>query len=69
MGSAKNLALGKSGPNIAYITSRCYRAPELLFDSIEYGVEVDIWSLGCILGEMFISRPLFRSARCRQICS
>jgi type III secretory pathway component EscV len=29
-----------------------YRAPELLIKKREYGPEVDVWSIGCIIGEM-----------------
>lgn len=43
-GSAKKLAA--SDPNIAYICSRHYRAPELIFGSTEYTTSIDIWSMG-----------------------
>jgi glycogen synthase kinase 3 beta len=33
-GSAKRLIVGE--PNIAYICSRCYRAPELIFGATDY---------------------------------
>jgi len=36
-----------------------YRPPEMLSDEREYGLKVDVWSLGCILAEMFMHRPLF----------
>ena len=35
-----------------------YRAPELLFGRVEYGPEVDIWSCGCVMAELLLSRPL-----------
>lgn len=38
-----------------------YRAPELLLGATEYGPEVDMWSLGCILVELFTRKPLFQS--------
>lgn len=42
-----------------YVVSSYYRAPELLFAAREYCEAVDIWSLGCILAEIYLIRPLF----------
>ena len=56
-GSAKMLSPGES--NIAYICSRYYRAPELIFGATEYTPTIDIWSVGCVLAELMIGRPLF----------
>jgi cyclin-dependent kinase-like len=36
-----------------YVSTRWYRAPELLLGYTRYGSEVDIWALGCILGVRF----------------
>jgi cyclin-dependent kinase len=36
-----------------------YRAPDVLLGSQRYGTAVDIWSVGCIFGEMVLGRPLF----------
>jgi serine/threonine protein kinase len=36
-----------------------YRAPELYLQSHKYGVEIDIWALGCIMAEMLIGNYLF----------
>jgi serine/threonine protein kinase len=41
-----------------YIQSRFYRAPEVLL-GLQYGVEIDMWSLGCILCEIFCGLPIF----------
>ena len=41
-----------------YIQSRFYRAPEILM-GLQYGVEIDIWSLGCILCEFYTGLPIF----------
>ncbi|EDQ92672.1 uncharacterized protein MONBRDRAFT_13866, partial [Monosiga brevicollis MX1] len=38
-----------------------YRPPELLYGAEVYGPEVDVWSAGCILGEFFLCRPMFRA--------
>ena len=32
--------------------SRWYRSPELILSEAEYSTQVDIWSIGCVLGEM-----------------
>ncbi|KAI4374374.1 hypothetical protein MLD38_012378 [Melastoma candidum] len=56
-GSAKVLVRGE--PNISYICSRYYRAPELIFGATEYTTAIDIWSAGCVLAELLIGQPLF----------
>lgn len=56
-GSAKKLVRGE--PNIAYICSRCYRAPELIFGCTTYTTMIDIWSAGCVLLEMLKGQPFF----------
>eukprot|EP00039_Didymoeca_costata_P010635 m.143759 g.143759 ORF g.143759 m.143759 type:complete len:803 (-) comp14905_c0_seq3:2834-5242(-) len=38
-----------------------YRPPELLLGNEKYGPEVDVWSSGCILGELFSKKPIFRA--------
>ncbi|XP_076436517.1 uncharacterized protein LOC143276016 [Babylonia areolata] len=38
-----------------------YRPPELLLGEERYGPAIDIWSLGCILGELFTREPVFRA--------
>lgn len=43
-GSAKALVRGE--PNVSYICSRYYRAPELIFGSTDYSTAIDIWSQG-----------------------
>merc|ERR1719357_1826222 len=57
-GSAKMLQKGVS--NVAYICSRYYRAPELIFESAFYTCAIDTWSLGCVIGELFLGTPLFQ---------
>ncbi|XP_028591674.2 mitogen-activated protein kinase 15 isoform X2 [Podarcis muralis] len=42
-----------------YVATRWYRAPEILLSSHSYTKGVDMWSLGCILGEMLLGKPLF----------
>ncbi|XP_066589252.1 cyclin-dependent kinase 12 isoform X2 [Prorops nasuta] len=36
-----------------------YRPPELLLGEERYGPAIDVWSCGCILGELFLKKPLF----------
>ena len=46
----------KSSP---YIVSRFYRAPELILGKLNYNYKIDIFSIGCIIAELFILKPLF----------
>ena len=41
-----------------YIQSRFYRAPEILL-GLPYTHKIDVWSLGCVLVEMYTGEPLF----------
>jgi len=49
----------RTEPNISYICSRYYRAPELIFGATEYTTAIDIWSLGCVMAELLLGQPLF----------
>jgi mitogen-activated protein kinase 15 len=42
-----------------YVATRWYRSPEILLAAKRYTKGVDMWSLGCILGEMLLGRALF----------
>ena len=42
-----------------YVATRWYRAPEILFGSKDYSKPVDMWSIGCILGELVINKAIF----------
>ena len=41
-----------------YVQSRFYRSPEVIL-RIKYTEKVDIWSLGCIMAELYTGEPLF----------
>lgn len=41
------------------VGTRWFRAPELLYGSTNYGLEIDLWSLGCIFAELLTLEPLF----------
>ncbi|CAD8055195.1 unnamed protein product [Paramecium sonneborni] len=45
-----------------YVATRWYRAPEILLGSHSYAKSVDMWSVGCILGEMIIGKAIFSGA-------
>ncbi|KAF9932546.1 hypothetical protein BGZ67_004694 [Mortierella alpina] len=41
-----------------YIQSRFYRSPEVIL-GMSYNMAIDMWSLGCILAELYTGYPLF----------
>ncbi|WVZ00012.1 hypothetical protein V8G54_026081 [Vigna mungo] len=45
-------------PLTSRVVTLWYRPPELLLGASNYGVEVDLWSTGCILGELYCGRPI-----------
>jgi cyclin-dependent kinase 7 len=45
----------------SFLAPTICRAPELLFGARNYGSGVDIWAMGCILGELLLRSPLFPS--------
>ncbi|KAG8382067.1 hypothetical protein BUALT_Bualt05G0038000 [Buddleja alternifolia] len=46
-------------PFTEYVSTRWYRAPEVLLQSPIYGPPVDMWAMGAIMAELFTLRPLF----------
>lgn len=49
----------KNNKNITNNCLRYYRPPEIVFGHSDYSLEIDIFSSGCILAEMFLNFPLF----------
>lgn len=45
-----------------YIATRWYRAPEVILSWKKYGPAIDVWSVGCILAELIIRKPLLPAA-------
>jgi serine/threonine protein kinase len=45
----------------SYVQSRCYRAPEVILGCLPYDSGVDMWSLGCILAELWTGFVLFQN--------
>ena len=50
-------------PNVSYICSRYYRAPELCLGVPRYTHAIDVWSGGCVLAELLIGKPIFRGTK------
>ncbi|RUS72648.1 hypothetical protein EGW08_019586, partial [Elysia chlorotica] len=46
-------------PYTDYVSTRWYRAPEVLLRSTNYSSPIDIWAVGCIMAELYTLRPLF----------
>lgn len=52
-------SLQSSPPYTEYVSTRWYRAPEVLLRSKEYSAPVDIWALGTIMAELLNLKALF----------
>lgn len=48
----------KNQPFTSRVVTLWYRPPELLLGATEYGVGVDLWSMGCILAELLAGKPI-----------
>jgi len=46
-------------PFTDYVSTRWYRAPEVLLRSVTYNSPIDIWAVGGIMAELYLLRPLF----------
>ncbi|XP_023288302.1 serine/threonine-protein kinase dyf-5 [Orussus abietinus] len=46
-------------PYTDYVSTRWYRAPEVLLHSTTYNSPIDIWAVGCIMAELYTFTPLF----------
>ena len=49
-------------PHTDYVSTRWYRAPEVLLRSPNYNAPIDIWAVGCMMAELIMLRPLFPGA-------
>ncbi|XP_027073545.2 protein IMPAIRED IN BABA-INDUCED STERILITY 1 [Coffea arabica] len=59
-GLANFLSARNKQPLTSRVVTLWYRPPELLLGSTNYGLTVDLWSLGCVFAELFIGRPLLK---------
>ncbi|KAG9122373.1 hypothetical protein FRC07_001296 [Ceratobasidium sp. 392] len=49
-----------SGFMTEYVATRWYRAPEIMLSFRRYSTAIDMWSIGCILGELLGMKPMFK---------
>ena len=49
-------------PYTDYVSTRWYRAPEVLLRSTAYNSPIDLWAVGAIMAELYTFRPLFPGA-------
>ena len=57
-GRRRAAAERRDGAN-GYVATRWCRASEILLGASQYSYGVDMWSVGCILGEMLVGKPIF----------
>lgn len=51
--------LSSMPPYTEYVSTRWYRAPEVLLQSSSYTPAIDMWAVGAILAELFTLSPIF----------
>ncbi|CAN6818238.1 unnamed protein product, partial [Brassica oleracea] len=54
--------VNSSPPFTEYVSTRWYRAPEVLLQSYVYTSKVDMWAMGAIMSELLSLRPIFPGA-------
>ncbi|KAF3682741.1 putative serine/threonine-protein kinase [Capsicum annuum] len=59
-GLANFCNLGRKQPLTSRVVTLWYRPPELLLGSTEYGASVDLWSVGCVFGELLTGKPILQ---------
>ncbi|KAL4468541.1 hypothetical protein ABPG74_005044 [Tetrahymena malaccensis] len=58
VGQFSNAEFQNKHNNTAYVTSRYYKSPESILKQ-QQNTKIDIWALGCIMGELYCLNPLF----------
>ncbi|KAL0799760.1 hypothetical protein Bca101_054935 [Brassica carinata] len=53
-------ASGNKQPLTSRVVTLWYRPPELLLGATEYGASVDLWSVGCVLAELLLNKPVLQ---------
>lgn len=59
LGQCRELSMDTPKNLTEYVSTRWYRAPELLLGSRNYEKSIDIWALGCLIPELISGKPLF----------
>ncbi|XP_054804147.1 cyclin-dependent kinase C-2 C-like isoform X2 [Prosopis cineraria] len=59
-GLANTISSSNKHPLTSRVVTLWYRPPELLMGSTNYGVSVDLWSVGCVFGELFLGKPILK---------
>lgn len=59
-GLARLYSKDEGRPYTNKVITLWYRPPELLLGEERYSTAIDVWSCGCILGELFAKKPLFQ---------
>ncbi|XP_052203643.1 probable serine/threonine-protein kinase At1g09600 [Diospyros lotus] len=57
-GLANSFKPNQKQPLTSRVVTLWYRAPELLLGATDYDVTIDLWSVGCILAELFAGKPI-----------
>ncbi|KZV92370.1 kinase-like protein [Exidia glandulosa HHB12029] len=63
-GLARSFAAEEDGAIVTqmteYVATRWYRAPEIMLSFKSYTTAIDVWSIGCILAELLMGKPIFK---------
>lgn len=59
-GLANFYSSGHRQPLTSRVVTLWYRPPELLLGSTDYGVSVDLWSVGCVFAELILGKPILQ---------
>ncbi|CAF0780397.1 unnamed protein product [Rotaria sp. Silwood1] len=51
--------VASNGAHTEYVSTRWWRAPEIYLNEKKYNEKVDVWSVGCIMAELILLKPLF----------
>ena len=58
-GTVKEVPKNKNNDLTDYVSTRWYRAPECILQSLQYSEKIDIWAVGCVLAELYNLKPIF----------